>query len=107
MPISPAWREAWLVRGRADRKARRYCGGAAPRHRASESRHAGLGGLWIWACAVIKAFVGLGALGIRACAVTRTGSAETLLISLFTKLRNSELNCAPGCESLLAMYSMF
>src|SRR5215467_6172042 len=48
-----------------------------------------------------------GATAPRACAVTTAGSADTLAISLFTRLRNSELNCAPGWESLLAMYSIF
>src|SRR6516165_4586323 len=47
------------------------------------------------------------AAGAGACAVTTAGSADTLAISLFTRLRNSELNCAPGWESLLAMYSIF
>src|SRR5215469_1289994 len=41
-----------------------------------------------------------------ACAVTIAESADTLAISLFTRLRNSELNCAPGWESLLATCSI-
>src|SRR6516165_810926 len=45
--------------------------------------------------------------GAGACAVATAGSAVTLAISLFTRLRNSGLNCAPGWESLLAIYSMF
>src|SRR3974377_2007923 len=48
-----------------------------------------------------------GAGGARACAVTTAGSADILAISLFPRLRNSQLNCAPGWESLLAMYSIF
>src|SRR3974377_1300584 len=43
----------------------------------------------------------------RACAVTTAGSADILAISLFTRLRNSQLNCARVWESLLAMYSIF
>src|SRR5208282_3874875 len=49
----------------------------------------------------------LRAIGIFACAVFGAGSAESLAISLFTKLRNSELNGAPRCESLFIMYSIF
>src|SRR5579862_6003487 len=48
-----------------------------------------------------------GAAGTGACAITTAGSADILAISLFTRLRKSELNCAPGWESLLAIYSMF
>src|SRR5262249_61890167 len=43
--------------------------------------------------------------GIRA--ANKVDSEVTLLISLFTRLRNSKLNCAPGCESLFSIYSMF
>jgi hypothetical protein len=32
---------------------------------------------------------------------------ESLATSVLTKLRKTGLNCAPGCESLLAMYSIF
>jgi hypothetical protein len=66
------------------------------------------------ACAVtgaagvrVSAKARAGTTGTRACAVSTADSADTLAISLFTRLRNYELNCAPGWESLLAMYSMF
>src|SRR3974377_865425 len=48
-----------------------------------------------------------GAGGARVCAVTTAASADILAISLLTRLRNSQLNCAPGWESLLAIYSIF
>ena len=57
------------------------------------------------ACAVtaaaglrVSAKARAGPTGTPACAVTTAGSADTLAISLFTRLRNSELNCAPGWE---------
>src|ERR1700722_3510425 len=61
----------------------------------------------IAAAGVAPGAVGRDALGISVCAVIEAGSAESLAISLFTKSRNSELNGAPGCESLLVMYSIF
>src|SRR6516165_9790633 len=43
----------------------------------------------------------------RRFSVGGSSSLESLATSVLTKLRNSGLNCAPGCESLLAMYSIF
>ncbi len=44
---------------------------------------------------------------LEAAIAAAAGSAESLAISLFTKLRNSELNGASRCESLFMMYSIF
>src|ERR1022692_1291748 len=55
----------------------------------------------------LGALGGSGSFGISACGTSTLFLAVSLAISALTKLRNSELNCAPGCESLLAMYSIF